>query len=198
MASASSLQLPVTIPLSSASNAEQIFPSKNISLIGFSGKKKWWGIQNSQNCVGRVMSESKDPSKLSDLLQIGSPIIIVEAPKMLKTAASVPCLKVNSGLVKAGDVGRQYSRICYAITPIWQILPNSTEILGYFMKKIKGNQVVVDQGKLQIEDSDHPIEGFRRQIKGFQSTIEGLFKATTVKEIENSLQAIEVAAASEG
>ncbi|KAL8250667.1 hypothetical protein R6Q59_034360 [Mikania micrantha] len=70
----------------------------------------WWGIQNNQNCVGRVMSESKDPSKFSDLLQIGSPIIIVEAPKMLKTTASVPCLKVNSGLVKAGDVGRIMSR----------------------------------------------------------------------------------------
>ncbi|KAD4888691.1 hypothetical protein E3N88_20764 [Mikania micrantha] len=60
MASASSLQLPVTIPLSSASNAEQIFPSKNISLIGFSGNKK----------------------------------------QLLFLA-----LKVNSGLVKAGDVG---------------------------------------------------------------------------------------------
>ena len=59
------------------------------------------------------MSEMRDPSaetgltpKASTSLQIGSPIIIIEAPKMLKTAASVPCLRVNSGLVKAGDVGR--------------------------------------------------------------------------------------------
>ena len=39
-------------------------------------------------------------------LGIGSPIVVVEAPKMIKTAASVPCLRVNAGLVKPGDVGR--------------------------------------------------------------------------------------------
>lgn len=39
-------------------------------------------------------------------LEIGSPIIVTEAPKVLKTAASVPCLRANSGLLKAGDVGR--------------------------------------------------------------------------------------------
>ncbi|XP_059659710.1 protein CHLORORESPIRATORY REDUCTION 42, chloroplastic [Cornus florida] len=49
-------------------------------------------------------------TKGSKLLQIGSPIIVIEAPKMLKTAASVPCLRVNSGLVKPGDVGRIVSR----------------------------------------------------------------------------------------
>ncbi|KAL6276679.1 uncharacterized protein LOC110766238 [Prunus avium] len=43
-------------------------------------------------------------------LEIGSPIIVVEAPRMIKTAASVPCLRVNSGLVKPGDVGRIVSR----------------------------------------------------------------------------------------
>ncbi|KAK9727093.1 hypothetical protein RND81_05G257300 [Saponaria officinalis] len=43
-------------------------------------------------------------------LSIGSPIVITEAPKMLKTAASVPCLRVNSGLVNPGDVGRIVSR----------------------------------------------------------------------------------------
>ncbi|KAL5765360.1 hypothetical protein ACOSP7_015977 [Xanthoceras sorbifolium] len=43
-------------------------------------------------------------------LEIGSPIIVIEAPKMIKTAASVPCLRVNSGFVKAGDVGRIVSR----------------------------------------------------------------------------------------
>lgn len=43
-------------------------------------------------------------------LDKGSPIIIIEAPKMIKTAASVPCLRVNSGLVKPGDVGRIVSR----------------------------------------------------------------------------------------
>lgn len=39
-------------------------------------------------------------------LKVGSPIVIVEAPVMLKTAASVPSLRHNDGQVKAGDVGR--------------------------------------------------------------------------------------------
>ena len=42
----------------------------------------------------------------SSKLGIGSPVIITEAPKMIKTAASVPCLRVNADLVKPGDVGR--------------------------------------------------------------------------------------------
>ncbi|RYR15564.1 hypothetical protein Ahy_B04g072377 isoform C [Arachis hypogaea] len=40
-------------------------------------------------------------------LEIGSPIIFTEAPKMIKTVASVPCLRVNSSLVKPGDVGSE-------------------------------------------------------------------------------------------
>ena len=47
-------------------------------------------------------STRKDALKLG----IGTPVIIVEAPKMIKTAASVPCLRVNAGLVNPGDVGR--------------------------------------------------------------------------------------------
>lgn len=43
-------------------------------------------------------------------LKVGSPIIIVEAPVMLKTAASVPSLRHNSGQVKPGDVGRIMAR----------------------------------------------------------------------------------------
>ncbi|XP_076904579.1 protein CHLORORESPIRATORY REDUCTION 42, chloroplastic [Bidens hawaiensis] len=108
---ASSLHVSVTVTLSSYSNGKQLFPLRHISsTIGFSDKKKWQGIRNNQSCVGRIMCESKESSNVSDSLQIGSPIIIVEAPKMLKTAASVPCLRVNSGLVKAGDVGRIMSR----------------------------------------------------------------------------------------
>ncbi|KAB1226824.1 hypothetical protein CJ030_MR1G005056 [Morella rubra] len=42
----------------------------------------------------------------SSKLEIGSPVIAIEAPKMMKTATSIPCLRVNSGLVKPGDVGR--------------------------------------------------------------------------------------------
>ncbi|KAI4308348.1 hypothetical protein L6164_031431 [Bauhinia variegata] len=75
---------------------------------------------NSLNCqIHRpsvVKCEAKDseeetgsPAKRVKL-QIGSPIIVTEAPKMIKTASSVPCLRVNSGLVKPGDVGRIVSR----------------------------------------------------------------------------------------
>ncbi|CAI9290293.1 unnamed protein product [Lactuca saligna] len=58
------------------------------------------------------MCSSKEPpaetgltSKAFESLKIGSTTIIVEAPKMLKTTTSLPCLIVNSGLVKADDVG---------------------------------------------------------------------------------------------
>ncbi|CAN6695240.1 hypothetical protein ACFX13_030802 [Malus domestica] len=53
--------------------------------------------------------ESGLPARKSNLA-VGSPIIVTEAPRMIKTAASVPCLRVNSGLVKPGDVGRIVSR----------------------------------------------------------------------------------------
>nr|GMC62435.1 chlororespiratory reduction 42 [Ipomoea batatas] len=48
--------------------------------------------------VGNHKSELKDPSK-GIKLEIGSPIIVVEAPKYLKTADSVPCLRANPGIV---------------------------------------------------------------------------------------------------
>ncbi|MQL74603.1 hypothetical protein Taro_006973 [Colocasia esculenta] len=43
-------------------------------------------------------------------LQVGSPVIVVEAPATLKTATAMPCLRVNDGLVKPGDVGRIVAR----------------------------------------------------------------------------------------
>ncbi|KAB1203793.1 hypothetical protein CJ030_MR8G016823 [Morella rubra] len=46
----------------------------------------------------------------SSKLEIGLPVIVIEAPKMMKTATSISCLRVNSGLVKPGDVGRIVSR----------------------------------------------------------------------------------------
>ncbi|XP_071731455.1 protein CHLORORESPIRATORY REDUCTION 42, chloroplastic isoform X2 [Rutidosis leptorrhynchoides] len=98
------------------STAQKRLPFNNISSISFSNIKKT-GIRYNKSFVSRVVSESKEPPvdtgltpKTSISLQIGSPVIIVEAPQMLKTAASVPCLRVNSGLVKAGDVGRIMSR----------------------------------------------------------------------------------------
>ncbi|KAM3706266.1 hypothetical protein ACJW30_03G143000 [Castanea mollissima] len=63
-----------------------------------------------------TVCESKEPPAEAGLpgknskLEIGSPVIVIEAPKMIKTFASVPCLRVNSGLVKPGDVGRIVSR----------------------------------------------------------------------------------------
>ncbi|KAK9127906.1 hypothetical protein Syun_016703 [Stephania yunnanensis] len=60
---------------------------------------------------------SSSPSKLqggegdgSSKLVVGSAVIVVEAPKTIKTAASVPCLRLNTGLVKVGDVGRIVAR----------------------------------------------------------------------------------------
>ncbi|KAK1433518.1 hypothetical protein QVD17_10429 [Tagetes erecta] len=108
MASASASSLHIS--LSSPSISQHFLPLRTISSFQFSLKKKWRGIGNNKSCVGRIMCESKEPEEGSSSLQIGSPIIIVEAPQMLKTAASVPCLRVNSGLVKAGDVGRIMSR----------------------------------------------------------------------------------------
>ncbi|KAK2969889.1 hypothetical protein RJ640_015457 [Escallonia rubra] len=63
------------------------------------------------SCVLRDDSPPADmgPAK-GPRLGIGSPIVVIEAPKVLKTAASVPCLRANSGLVKPGDVGRIVSR----------------------------------------------------------------------------------------
>ncbi|XP_040991867.1 uncharacterized protein LOC121238869 [Juglans microcarpa x Juglans regia] len=68
-------------------------------------------------CTVTVKCESKEtpgeiglPAAKSSKLEIGSPVIVIESPTMIKTAASVPCLRVNSGLVKPGDVGRIVSR----------------------------------------------------------------------------------------
>lgn len=56
-----------------------------------------------------IKCESKEESESlarRSKLEIGSPVIVIEAPRMVKTAASMPCLRVNSGLIKPGDVGR--------------------------------------------------------------------------------------------
>ncbi|KAL1189060.1 Protein CHLORORESPIRATORY REDUCTION 42 [Cardamine amara subsp. amara] len=58
----------------------------------------------------RCCEIANEPPRPKSKLQVGSPIIIVEAPKVIKTAASMPCLRANSGLVKPGDVGRIVSR----------------------------------------------------------------------------------------
>ncbi|KAG6436067.1 hypothetical protein SASPL_100949 [Salvia splendens] len=54
-------------------------------------------------------------------LEVGSPIIVIQAPKLLKTASSVPCLRANAGLVNPGDVGREEYLVTYFFTI--QIMP---------------------------------------------------------------------------
>nr|AKH05240.1 chlororespiratory reduction 42 [Hypseocharis bilobata] len=61
-------------------------------------------------CESNESSQPVPAAAKSSKLEVGSPVIVVEAPIMIKTAASVPCLRVNSGLVKPGDVGRIVSR----------------------------------------------------------------------------------------
>ncbi|WVY93932.1 hypothetical protein V8G54_033020 [Vigna mungo] len=85
-------------------------------------RKSFLGVQErSLNCEvlkkndvsALIKCSSKESSELPEKesqLGIGSPIIFIEAPKMIKTAATMPCLRVNTGQVKAGDVGRIISR----------------------------------------------------------------------------------------
>ncbi|XP_038900819.1 uncharacterized protein LOC120087887 [Benincasa hispida] len=61
-------------------------------------------------CESSASAADQTPPENSRKLEIGSPVIVIEAPKMIKTAASVPCLRVNSGIINPGDVGRIVSR----------------------------------------------------------------------------------------
>ncbi|WOL05065.1 hypothetical protein Cni_G13788 [Canna indica] len=58
---------------------------------------------------GRCQLDSEGSGDKSDL-RVGSPVVVVEAPPMLKTATAMPSLRINSGLVKHGDVGRIIAR----------------------------------------------------------------------------------------
>nr|GMC59705.1 uncharacterized protein LOC109180608 [Ipomoea batatas] len=82
-------------------------PSSSSSIISM--PKRIYPSRLQQKRLAITKSELKDTSK-GIKLEIGSPIIVVEAPKYLKTADSVPCLRANPGLVKPGDVGRIVSR----------------------------------------------------------------------------------------
>ncbi|KAI3991332.1 hypothetical protein MKX01_034651 [Papaver californicum] len=53
-----------------------------------------------------IKCEASESSSSNSKLQIGSAIIFVDAPQTIKTATSIPCLRVNTGFVKPGDVGR--------------------------------------------------------------------------------------------
>lgn len=79
--------------------------------------------------------ESNEEAKLTtnkgSKLEIGSPIIVTEAPQMLKTAASVPCLRINAGLVKPGDVGR-YNQFTCLYTLVVKRMDRSYILLSTF------------------------------------------------------------------
>ncbi|KAF9592296.1 hypothetical protein IFM89_013522 [Coptis chinensis] len=79
------------------------FPTNSVSNHGFQ-----------KSLIITKCEQTNDSSELSadrnSTLKIGSAIIVVDAPKTIKTAASVPCLRVNTDLVKAGDVGRIVAR----------------------------------------------------------------------------------------
>ncbi|KAL2945565.1 Cytochrome f [Bienertia sinuspersici] len=66
--------------------------------------------QSSSSAAAAAAAASESVQKDALKLSIGSPVIITEAPQMIKTAASVPCLRGNGGLVNPGDVGRIVSR----------------------------------------------------------------------------------------
>ncbi|KAL3689763.1 hypothetical protein R1sor_016072 [Riccia sorocarpa] len=43
-------------------------------------------------------------------LAIGSPVVVVEAPPLLKTAEPMPMMRPNKGLIKVGEAGRVIDR----------------------------------------------------------------------------------------
>ncbi|KAG2674209.1 hypothetical protein I3843_13G109000 [Carya illinoinensis] len=110
---ASYLSSTTRIPCFSSSISRGTTPSTSVPLIRLSIQTRI------PTCTVTVKCESKEPpaeiglpaaKSSNSKLEIGSPVIVIEAPQMIKTAASVPCLRVNSGLVKPGDVGRIVSR----------------------------------------------------------------------------------------
>ncbi|CAH2049477.1 unnamed protein product [Thlaspi arvense] len=104
-----------TIPLLKGGNKELLVQLKNCS--GYGGQSRRQVIKANLR-EDEAPSPSPSPSSSSSVstaentkggLGIGSPIVVIEAPKMIKTAAAVPCLRANAGLVNPGDVGRYSS-----------------------------------------------------------------------------------------
>ncbi|CAK9192427.1 unnamed protein product [Sphagnum troendelagicum] len=48
--------------------------------------------------------------KIKETLEVGSPVVIIEAPPMLKTAEPMPMMRPNTGTIKPGDAGRIIDR----------------------------------------------------------------------------------------
>ncbi|KAJ4829154.1 hypothetical protein Tsubulata_032710 [Turnera subulata] len=81
------------------------YNSPNLLFSNSNDRKRSFNVVTKCESKESSSPEASLPAKSSGL-EVGSPIIVIEAPKMVKTAAAVPCLRVNSGLVKPGDVGR--------------------------------------------------------------------------------------------
>ncbi|KAJ4758875.1 Chlororespiratory reduction 42 [Rhynchospora pubera] len=91
-------------------------PSANLttpkpsSLLNFEPSCRVRRSQRSAFAI-KCASNPRDESQRGEIeLKIGSPIVIIEAPPALKTATPMPCLRANTGQVKAGDVGRVVAR----------------------------------------------------------------------------------------
>ncbi|KAM0848548.1 hypothetical protein ACQ4PT_054299 [Festuca glaucescens] len=94
-------------------------------------------------------SDASDISKAK--LKVGSPIVIIQEPPMLKTAASVPSLRQNAGRVKPGDVGRIMAR---KPKDVWAVrLAVGTYLLdGKHFKALEVVDEEGDSGNNQAED----------------------------------------------
>ncbi len=60
----------------------------------------------SQQTDGDSELSETGQSKPPVSLQIGTPVVVVEAPPFVKSAEPMPMLRENKGQVKEGDVGR--------------------------------------------------------------------------------------------
>jgi hypothetical protein len=46
--------------------------------------------------------------KIKETLEVESPVVIIEAPPMLKTAEPMPMMRPNTSIIKPGDAGRYF------------------------------------------------------------------------------------------
>ncbi|XP_066393948.1 protein CHLORORESPIRATORY REDUCTION 42, chloroplastic-like [Miscanthus floridulus] len=98
---------PLLAAVTAAVSSSFVSPPRRVPASPGPGRRRPGGF--AVRCApngGGVTAGADTKSKL----KVGSPIVILEAPVMLKTAASVPSLRHNSGQVKAGDVGRIMAR----------------------------------------------------------------------------------------
>ncbi|KAI3877371.1 hypothetical protein MKX03_026428 [Papaver bracteatum] len=93
--------------------ASSLFPSTIIQSSTFQSNStlNFKGLNNKLRKFNfAIKCEASESSPSNSKLEIGSAIIFVDAPQTIKTATSIPCLRVNTGFVKPGDVGRIVAR----------------------------------------------------------------------------------------